>query len=235
MNVVVCDDKKEIAEYVRTCLENFLPKDVKISVFNTGYAMEYFVAEVAKGDVDIIITDIDLCELNGVDIIKQLVRDFPHIKVIYISGYPKYIQRVFETEPVYFLTKPICEKVLKEAVNKAVELIKTEETKYLLIITKAGIFKIFYKQILYLSSSGRIVVVYEHRGKREFYKKLDDVQKELPPNFVRCHKSYIVNLDKVQSLSDNSFVLIDGEIVPISQSKYNQAKETFMDYLGNKI
>lgn len=235
MNVVVCDDKKETAEYVKACLKNILSAEAKISVFETGYAMDYYVSEVAKGDVDIVITDIDLCELNGIDIVKRLVKDFPHMKIIYMSGYPKYIQRIFETEPVYFLTKPIQEEVLAEAVNKAQELMKIEQSKCLLIVTKAGVVKLPFKMITYIESSSRITIVHEHRGQRDFYKKLDDVQKELPSNFVRCHKSYIINLDKVQSLSDNSFLLVSGEIVPISQSKYSQTKEKFLNYLRNTL
>ena len=235
MNIVICDDKKGTAEFVKDCLKNILPADTKISVFESGYAMDYYVSEAVKGDVDIIITDIDLCELNGIDVAKRLVKDFPHIKIIYISGYPQYIQRVFETEPVYFLTKPIQQDLLAEAINKAQKLIETEQSKYLLITTKAGIVKLHYKKITYIESSGRITIVHEYRGQREFYKKLDDVQKELPSNFVRCHKSFIVNLDKVQSLSDNFFVLNDSEIVPISQSKYGRTKEIFMNYLGNAI
>jgi len=235
MNIAICDDKKEIADYIEDCIKKSIQFEVNISVFESGRELEFFVAETAKGNVDIIITDIDLCGQNGIDVVKKILKEFPHIKTIFISGYPRYIQRVFEIEPVYFLTKPIDEKLLLGAVEKAKNLIGEDIGKYLLISGKSGIVKLPYRSITYIESSGRIAIVHENRGKREYYKKLDEIERELPASFVRCHKSYIVNMDKVKSLTGSSFVLVNGQAVPISQSKYSDTKDFFINYLGKTL
>jgi len=237
MNIAICDDKEEIAKHIEVCLKETMRTEINISVFKSGYALEFFVTEIAKGNVDIIITDIDLCELNGVDVVKSILKEFPHIKIIFISGYTKYIQRVFEIEPVYFLTKPIDEKTLLKAVEKAQKLIEEDVNKSLLIIAKSGIIKLPHRSISYIESSGRIAIVHESYSKSEYYyyKKLDEISVELPSNFTRCHKSYIVNLDKIKTLSNSNFILNDGQKIPISQSKYNRTKEIFISYLGKAV
>lgn len=235
LKFVVCDDNKEIAAYVESCINDNISVEKKINVFETGYAMEYYVTEIAKGDVDIIITDIDLCELNGIDIIKDIIKEFPLIKIIFISGHQKYIQRVFETDLIYFILKPIDEKLLTDAINKAISHIEEEKEKSFTFITKLGIFRLPYKSIKYIVSNGRQVSIYEMKNVREINSKLDNLEKDLPSNFLRCHKSYIINLDKVKSLSDKAFVLNTGEIIPISQSKYSESKDSFINYLGKKL
>ena len=93
---------------------------------------------------------------------------------------------------------------------------------YFTIKNKGELLRINYDDILYFESRLRVVVMHSKRQTVEFYAKLDDVLQRLPPAFLRCHQSYIVNMDQVRQLdkSGRRCVMITGESIEISKSRY---------------
>lgn len=72
---------------------------------------------------------------------------------------------------------------------------------------KGKIFNIEVEKIKYIESNKRVVIIYEEDLKRRIYGKLDEIEEMLSSNFVRCHQSYIVNLEHVRELNTHEFVL----------------------------
>lgn len=95
-----------------------------------GFSFVSYVMDEAKGNVDLAIMDISIGEDNGVQIIKSIHEKYPHIKVIYLTSYIKYAEDVFETNPVYFLVKPIKDERLFAAIDRAITQIKRKRGLY---------------------------------------------------------------------------------------------------------
>ena len=72
---------------------------------------------------------------------------------------------------------------------------------------KGKIFNIEVEKIKYIESNKRVIIIYEEDLKRRIYGKLDEIEEMLSSNFVRCHQSYIVNLEYVRELNTHEFVL----------------------------
>ena len=89
--------------------------------------------------------------------------------------------------------------------------------------------------IKYIESNKRIAIIHEVDIKRKIYAKLNELEEILPRQFVRCHQSYIINLEKVRELNAHEFVLNTGERIPVSQLKYKETKNSFLQYLGDII
>lgn len=235
MNIVVCDDDNITLDYLSFLIAEIAGEKCKVTKLTRGCALEIYVEEVAKGNLDILFIDIQLGEEDGIEIAKRIKEKFPHIKVIFITGFMGYCKNIFETEPTYFIVKPIEIENLKKALKKAMEEIEEDNHKLLLLCAKGTVVSAKLNKIKYIESMKRKVIIYENDSSVEVYCKLNDIEEKLPVNFLRCHQSYIVNMNKIKQLNMYSFLMADGMEIPISQSRYNKTKESFMNYLGGAI
>lgn len=107
--------------------------------------------------------------------------------------------------------------------------------KYLIIRSKEAVYRIPFSEISYLESCQRQIIVHTQQRRLQFYGKLAEVASALPADrFIRCHQSYVVNLEKTQALNkvEHHFRLMGGEQVEISKAYYHDAAERFEAFLN---
>lgn len=107
---------------------------------------------------------------------------------------------------------------------------------YFMVRNKDMLLRINYDDILYFESHLRVVVMHAKRQTVEFYAKLDDVLQRLPPVFLRCHQSYIVNMDQIRQLdkANRRCVMITGEGIEISKSRYAEIAGRYEAYVDRQ-
>lgn len=235
MIIAVCDDNDIALNNICSLIEKNLEKQCRILKFNTASALEFYIDDNKKFNLDILVIDIDLGNSNGIDLAKKVKSHFPLIKIIFITGFINYAENIFEADPTYFIVKPIKEDKLVDALNKTINAINEDKPDIISISSKGAITNINLKNLKYIESFKRQIIIHESTDEIKLYFKLKEIEKILPSHFVRCHQSYIVNMNKVKYLNTGSFSLYDGESIPISQSRYNKTKESFINYLGEKL
>ena len=107
---------------------------------------------------------------------------------------------------------------------------------YFTVKSKDSNIRVEYKDIMFFESTQRIVRMYTLSNVVEFYAKLGDVADMLPNDrFVRCHQSYLLNLDYVRKLDKSAryFYLISGKEIPVSKSCYNESVQSFELFASN--
>lgn len=104
---------------------------------------------------------------------------------------------------------------------------------YFTVKNKDMLLRTNYNDILYFESRLRVVVMHAKRQTVEFYAKLNDVLPRLPPVFIRCHQSYIVNMDQIRQLDKaaRQCVLTSGERIEISKSRYGEIAGQYEQYI----
>lgn len=226
--IAICDDEiicaenilKAISDYEKKCYES--PLQLLDDVKNRSYLP------------DIIFTDIVFENENGIDVIKEIQKINGGAKVIYISGYPNYAERIFETEPVAFLLKPITPERVVAALEKAVKLLDKSEKKTVNIKTPAAVHRINKDEVLYIESKARKLNIVLLDQVVEIYAKLSDIAPQFS-DFCRCHQSFLVNYKHVISLNHRAITLSNGTVIPVSKARYNGVKNDFAVYLGGLI
>lgn len=236
MNVAICDDHKMILNAVESMTCRVLGNDCNITAFADGYELIEYIYGGIK-NVDILITDIKLGNLNGIELAKRIKGDYPNVKIIFITGYAEYSQEIFEAGPSYFLLKPIKEEKFRQAVDFVLKAGENGKEKYLPFKIKSGGIKSFLiSDVIYFESRMRKVILHSKTdGETETYGKLDELESKLPENYIRCHQSYIVNMNSVTSLNARSFSMCGGMEIPISQTKYGNVKRKYFIFLGKRF
>ena len=189
------------------------------------------------GAAHILMVDINLGEdvPNGIDLVQRYVPPGSGVQVIYVTGHLEYCTRVYRTEHLYFLAKPIAQQDIDDALGKALDNLEREKLRSLSVRTGGTLKAVPLWKIAYFESDRRKVRLHMGNEVLETYASLSKLLENLPPSFVSCHKSFVVNLDYAVELQKDVIVLRSGESVPVSQKRRKNVRAAFLAYLKTQI
>jgi two-component system, LytTR family, response regulator len=189
-----------------------------------------------SGNIELIFLDIQMPALNGIQFMQLLKGK---CKVILTTAYPEYALESYEHDVIDYLLKPISFERFQKAVNKVnlknivnseVVISGTENPPPDCIFIKSEykLVKICYSDILYVEGGKDYVTVFTKTKKVLSLSSLRKMQESLPyPQFIRVHKSYIISLDKVESVGRQR-VLMGNTVIPIGDTY----KDEFLKVVG---
>ncbi|WP_339697271.1 LytTR family DNA-binding domain-containing protein [uncultured Marixanthomonas sp.] len=220
MNTIKCiiiDDE----ELARTLLQTYVEKvpflEFKGSFENPIEALSF----IKKNTIDLLFLDIQMPEIKGTDFAELITK--LETKTIFTTAYSEYALKGFELNALDYLLKPITFNRFLIAVEKypTKEMDVNEN-----IIIKSGydLHKILPTDILYIESDSEYVHYYLENGKKLIANQsLSKLMVTLPKVFLRVHRSYIVNGQKVSGLKGRKLLIKDVKI-PVSDSYFEVIK-----------
>lgn len=214
---IVIDDE----ELARTLLKTYIAK-IDFLELIADFESPIDAMQVLKDSaIDILFLDIQMPDLKGTEFAKMID---PKTKVIFTTAYSEYALDGFELNALDYLLKPITFERFLLAVNKFNNHdIPFEDS----ITLKSGydLHKLKFDDILYVESDNEYVVFYTKNKKIMSHQTLKSLEKKLPASlFLRVHRSYIVNKQKVSALKGRDLLIFDVKI-PVSDSYYDMAKK----------
>ena len=231
--ITICDDSQELCKHLKKVLEERYGRDICVTVYNKLQDLE---ADYEPGKecspADILIMDMDMNGVNGIDVVAGIQERFSLVKVIFITDHIEFSTEIFRVNPNNFLLKPIKAETLLEAVERARRQIAEEENECFVVTFKGTVFKIKTRDIMYFESEKRTVILHGRNESWTIYRKLDEVQEAVPDYFLRCHQSYLVNMNEIRSLKPLCLEMNQGDVIPVSRPKYKETKERFLQFLG---
>lgn len=234
LEIFVCDDDVNITEFLKFFIMKHFGAEYKVVSMNRCAELIGMI-EINERVPDILIMDINLKDGNGIETVKIIQSNHPKIKVIYLTGIINYATSIFETNPAYFLVKPINENKLIEGILKVSKEIETDKSDSIVIRTSGTEMILYRKDIMYVESQGRKLILFMSDGKKnELYEKMDVMQEQLGSNFVRSHKSFLINMKYIVERTNKEFYLSDGKVLPISKPNLKDVKVKFISYLGEE-
>ena len=187
-------------------------------------------------EIDLLFVDIQMPDLSGFELVNNLKRK---PVFIFTTAYSEFALEGFKADALDYLLKPIDIPEFTKAVNKAKEWLEirneknslVETTKdFLFIKSEYKIIRINFSEITYIQGISEYVKI--HLSSRKPIMSLislKSLEAQLPASmFMRVHKSYIVNLQKVNMIERNEIVYDDGTIIPVSQ-QYKVQFQEFVD------
>ncbi len=234
LEIFACDDDINMTEFLKFFIMKHFGDDYKVVTMNCCRELIGMI-EINQRVPDILIMDINLKDGNGIETVRHLQELHPTLRVIYLTGIINYATAIFETNPAYFLVKPINENQLIDAITKVGKNIEYDKFDSIVVKTNGSEMKIYRKDIVYVESQGRKLVLHMSDGKKnEIYEKMDAMQEQLGASFVRSHKSFLINMKYIVERTNKEFYLSDGMALPISKPNLKEAKIRFISYLGEE-
>ena len=230
MKIAVCDDDKAAREHIVSLIKEQIP-DAEIMTFATGEEMLK-----VPSSFDISFLDVEMREMSGMDIANHIRQEEQgRIKsiIIFVTGYEKYMNRAFDVSAFHYLLKPIDEEKFRNVFGRALkELTLTQEqTKRYILVRSSGVQqKVYIKDIYYIESANKKVIIHTRTGILDSYGKMDELEQMTGSSFYRCHRCYLVNMEKIVSYNANTIEVVNGDKLILARKKYNDFIKRYMKY-----
>lgn len=201
----------------RKVLEEYCSKIDNLEIkLSTGNPLE-FINYMQQNELDLIFLDIEMPELNGMEILRSLIKP---PKVILTTAYSEYALESYNYNVVDYLLKPIKIERFLKAINKVVSSKITQPKKNSgneeLQIKHDGMpINIPFTSIMYVQSFGNYLKIFTDARMYLISETLINITSSLSDNFQRTHKSYIANLARVTKATKTS-LFIDANEIPVS-------------------
>lgn len=154
---------------------------------------------------------------DGIRTARELRRRGDKGLIVYVTGFIDYVQTGYEVRAFRYLLKSQIDRDLEQVLLDIRKELEGED--FFSYRKNKEILRVKLQDILYLESDRRLVRIKCDQGEETFYGSLDDVEEELAgKGFLRCHKSYLIHMDRVRKLSGGQIVMEDGSIVAVSRS-----------------
>ncbi|MEG1132121.1 MAG: LytTR family DNA-binding domain-containing protein [Romboutsia sp.] len=235
IRIAICEDEKEIQLLIEDCLDNIL-KNINIEYEIQKYSSGEDLLERNLKDIDILLLDIQMGQINGMDTARKLREVDNKMEIIFITSLIDYVQEGYEVRAYRYLLKPIESEELKKHVLTCIKEIEINKNNYIVIKNKSNTYKIDSNEIKYIEVQKKQMLIHTINKKFDVSYSLEKIEKDLNlDEFVRCHKSFLANLNYVENIKPNIAVLESGEEVPVSRYRYKDVKQKFLKFLSDTI
>lgn len=204
-----------------------------VALCNNAFdAMDY----ISSGKVSLVFVDISMPDLNGLDFVKSL-NEKPFI--VFTTAFSEYAVEGFRVDAVDYLLKPIGYNDFLRAVNKVKTLIDLHDVKpekikttseHLFVKSDYKLMRINLDDIKYIESMHEYIRIHLITGKPVMtLVSLKSIEEQLPEDkFMRIHRSYIVNLGRINLIERNRIIFDNNVYIPVSEN-YKDKFQEFID------
>lgn len=209
---IIAEDEPIAREILRQYISD-VPNLTLVKEFEDGLnAYNYLKTE----SVDLLFLDINMPKLSGISLLKSL-QNPP--KVILTTAYSEYALDSYELDVIDYLLKPFSFERFLKAIHKVENHNSVKRSDNFLNVKADGkIYRISFSEILYIEAKGDYLTLHTETQKLTFYKTLKSILHDLPAaNFLRVHKSYIIDLNKIDFVEGN-LIHIGNNIIPIGKA-----------------
>ncbi|ATD54559.1 LytR/AlgR family response regulator transcription factor [Clostridium chauvoei] len=233
MNCIIVDDELPAREELKYFVKNFSDIDI-LGEFEDGADALKFLQD---NNVDVLFLDINIPGIDGINLAKILNKLNFIGKIVFITAYKDYALDAFDIHAFDYLLKPFSEERIISSLERLEKLnIECKEidskSDKLSVIKNGKIYVVNTKDIYYLEAAGRTVKVFINGEEYLSKHKISELENKLSSKeFYKSHRSYIVNLDKVEEIKpwfNGTYVLkiknIEKEI-PVSRNKVKDFKK----------
>ncbi len=228
-NVILCDDNEVFLSETEKMFSSEYKGMFNITVSKT---IAEAVAKISEINIDIAVLDIEMDKENGIDLGKIINEKFPDCRIIYLTNHITYATDVYSTEHTYFVLKEDMEKNLPKAIEKAINEKEAQKNDFITVSSKDRKRILRICDILYCERTGRTTTIFLKDDSFVSIENLDKLYEILSEKgFTKCHKSFIVNMDKVSEIFRNKYVFESGKEVPISRSFSDITKTDFAKFM----
>lgn len=227
MKIYLCDDEKKILDDMKEIVQE-CQKNCEVNAYTSGMEL----VKALKEDVcDILLLDIDMPDISGMDIAKWLVNLEKKPLLIFVTSHDELVYESFQYHPFGFIRKNYFNNEIKKVLSDCMKELESSN-KYFNFRTEGKDIRLFLSEIKYFEADGNYLRVYTDNGEYRFRSTVTAVENGFGhQGFIRIHKGFLVNQSAVKILSGDEAHLTDGTVLPIGKTYIEEAKGKLMRYM----
>lgn len=239
MKIGICDDEQEQREYIANLIqeEHLLKKQDVLKKYHPNDVS--FDVDTGHFDCDILIMDCQYkdCPFNGGDLAQQINVQRPLCKIIFLSNYVDFVDKIYEADHVYFVQKKNLETLLARAIKKAADAWQKDSQETILQLFSEG-RKVFLeiRDIICIERDNRNIRITTETASIPSTASLSKVLHQVKnTTLVRANGSAVVNLRHIRSVCGNQVRMDNGRTFEVSPTYAGNVKKEYLTWMGDRM
>ena len=231
MKIAVVDDDIQVCECLESLLKELLEDAAKIICYTSG---ESFLASWKPQAFDIVILDIFMDRLTGIDVARQIRKKDDDVKLVFITASNEFASESYEVNACYYLCKPFGKEQLTAMLNR-LDLAQIETMR---VMKLPNGISVRLRDVLYADYASHCVTLDKKRGRnttlRISFSKIEEMLCAYP-YFLSPTKGIIINLYEVEQQNGDTFKMRDGRLIPISRRKTKGVMDAYSSFIFDQL
>lgn len=234
IKVAFCDDDLLAIKEMNALFEQYCAEHDQEIARTEFYSPLELLAEIEKGmHFDILFLDVIMPGQNGINVAREIRQHDHAVKIIFLTSSPEFAVESYTVNAFFYYVKPIEAESFCKLMESVISQCERERQGSLILRCKSGITRIALEKLVYCEVIGRTLVFHLENGVNlESIGRLDELSSELAKygSFLRPHRSFLINMEYIQSISYKAITLENLEKIPIPHGKCSEIKNLYLEY-----
>lgn len=180
-------------------------------------------------DLDLAFLDIQMQTINGMEAARKLRVHNQQLALVFVTAFAEYALEGYNVNALDYILKPISLEQIKRTLERLLTL-QPHQPNFLLVESVGNHLKVNLQDILYIEAARHQTILYLNDQQLLINRNISSLKAELDESFVKCHRSYLVNLAHVNQLTKTSLIISNGDTIPISRRLDKQVQTDFVNF-----
>lgn len=230
MKIAICDDDSVQIFQLQKLIQMYC-KEKHINLTLNCFESARDILSLPEIDFDMLFIDIFMPEMNGIDAVKELRKQYS-LPVVFVSSSKDFALDAFDLGAAHYLVKPLIKDKLFEAMDRCSKSIPSNAKSYIEVKSAYRTIPVTVNQIICIEVFNNLSVIHTEKTDIQTYTSLQSIYQQLDPGqFMKPHRSYIVNMAHIKHFTSDHLELDNGLSIVLSRSKRAELKQQYQDYL----
>ena len=236
LKIAICDDNiADLSNMVSIINDYIALQRDKHKIEYTAFqsAVDLIAAMESGQQYDLVLLDILMPFLNGMDAAKEIRQFNKEVKIIFSTSSPEFAVESYSVGAYYYALKPIWNEKLIILLDKVIAEIEIQPGTSLLIKSKTGLTRVYINRLEFAEVIGRTILYHLTDGSViEAIGSMYDLEKELLSNacYIKPHRSYIINMEHIDTLSQREIKMQSLALVPMAKANYRSVRSSYITF-----
>ena len=238
MKIAICEDDTTQQNILTTALDSYRTpagEHVQYDVYHNGLDL---LASINTHPYNVLLLDILMPGFTGMDTAREIRESNEKIPIIFLTTSQEFAVESYRVHAFDYLMKPVDQNALFETLDRAFSMTESTLEKSILVQTAKAVYVLSLSQIEFVEINNRTLSFHLIDGTvKSISGRLSDYEDTLlsHPEFLKIHRSYIINMDFMKALNQKSFITLTGNEVPISRNLLPAIQKRYIDHLHSAI
>ena len=236
MNIAICDDIASDVEEIRGYLLDYFEQNGFTGNIHVFYSGEALLDDFKPGRFDVIFLDIYMRGISGVETATKIRESDPNCLLVFITSSDSHMRDGFALRAASYVEKPLTPEKLEVAFTQCRDLF-LRNARYIEVESKRHKIKIPLSRLVYVEGMERTVFFHTDSGETiEVRMKMEDAVKQAyGAPFLRCHRSFLVNMNYVADIQGNDLIMKNGRFIPVRKNGRTEVVAALNKFLTERL
>ena len=238
MKIAICEDDTTQQNILTAALDSYRTpagEHVQYDVYRNGLDL---LASINTHPYDVLLLDILMPGFNGIETAREIRESNEKIPIIFLTTSQEFAVESYRVHAFDYLMKPVEQDALFETLDRAFTMAESTLEKSILVQTAKAVYALSLSQVEFVEINNRTLSFHLIDGTvKSISGRLSDYEDALlkHPEFLKIHRSYIINMDLMKALNQKSFITLTGNEVPISRNLLPAIQKRYIEHLHSAI